>query len=105
MGEAVIVVRGPGRDAMGDPVAGTTRRRTVQGCLVALGSSAEAVAAGRDTIVSDYVIYMPPGADVGPTDQLVVRGVTCEVVGRPFPWVGMSGWEPGIEVRANVGTG
>lgn len=110
-GECVTVVRGPSSDKYGDPVAGATARVEYEDVGVAdgqaAGTFAEPVVSGHaGPLVSDYLLFFPPGADVLATDAVEVRGTECEVVGRPFEWVNpLTGRDFGVVVRANRGEG
>lgn len=61
---------------------------------------------GREPVDSDFTCSLPYGADVQPDDRVVVRGLTCEVEGRPFdhrcPFTGV---EEGRIVYASVREG
>ena len=68
--------------------------------------SEEPVEVGRTPVVTDFVLYRDDVADVLPGDRVIVRGVTCEVQGRPTTWRHpMTGWDAGFVVRANVWEG
>lgn len=41
------------------------------------------VAVGRDTVIADWVLFLPAGTDVLPSDRVEVDGATFEVVGLP----------------------
>lgn len=72
-------------------------------CGVADGGSIEPSQDARDSVASDFDVLAPYGADVTPADRLVVRGLTCEVVGRPFAWLNpLTGWTAGTLVRAKI---
>lgn len=77
----------------------------VDDVLVAPGGSTENPEVAREPVVSDFdLIFQPPLATV-PTaqDRVVVRGLVCEVVGRPFPWHWPTdGVEAGMVVRASI---
>lgn len=65
--------------------------------------TAEELEPGREAVVTDYALYRDAPADVLPGDRVVVRGHTCEVVGRPATWRSpLTGWEAGFVVRANI---
>lgn len=65
--------------------------------------SAEPLEVGRDAVVTDFVLYRQEPADILPGDRVVVRGFTCNVVGRPARWFHpMTGWDAGFVVRANI---
>lgn len=65
--------------------------------------SGEPLEDARQAVVTDFVLYRDESADVLPGDRVVVRGVTCNVVGRPATWRNpYTGWEAGFVVRANI---
>lgn len=59
--------------------------RTEQ-CLVALGGSTEPLLVDRDQVDSDFDLIFPDGIDPAITAQnrVKVRGLVCDVNGRPF---------------------
>lgn len=70
---------------------------------VADGGSIEPSEDARNAVHSDFDVILPAGSDVRATDRMVVRALTCEVVGRPFDWVNpFSGWAPGMVIRCKV---
>lgn len=76
---------------------------SLPGCAVADGGSVEPVEDARNAVLSDFDVIAPPGSDVLPTDRLIVRGLTCDVIGRPFDWRSpFTGWRPGMVVRVKV---
>jgi hypothetical protein len=78
----------------------------IEGCGVADGGSLEPLQDARNAVDSDFDVILPPGSDVLATDRLVVRGLVCEVAGRPFDWrQPMTGWQPGMIVRAKIREG
>jgi hypothetical protein len=61
---------------------------------------------GREPVDSDFTLYGPAGIDILPTDRLIIRGLTCNVVGRPFDWRSpFTGWQPGTVIRASIREG
>jgi hypothetical protein len=61
---------------------------------------------GRDTVIIGLTVYLPDGASVSPTDRMLVRGDTWEVVGSPQPWQSpFTGWRPGVPVALSRVTG
>src|SRR5690606_41848307 len=65
--------------------------------------SVEPSEVARDAVVTDVVLYRDEPADITEGDRVVVRGLTCEVVGRPATWRHpFTGWTAGFVVRANV---
>ena len=72
-------------------------------CAVAQTATDDPRMVARDAVVSDFTVYAPEGADILPGDRLVIRSLTCEVVGRPFEWSNpFTGWTPGVVAKANV---
>lgn len=109
-GETVTIVRTTpgGTDPYGDPLPSTVERIPIVGCAVADGAaSSEPAMPGRTPVVSDFLVLPPAGSpQVLHTDQLEVRGLLCEVVGRPFEWRSpFTGRVFGSAVRANVAEG
>lgn len=110
-GETVTRQRGV---AVTDPYSGeatgtswtTPDELDIDGCGVADGGSLEPLENARNAVDSDFDVIMPSGSDVLATDRLVVRGLTCEVAGRPFDWSSpLTGWQPGMVVRAKIREG
>lgn len=88
-GETVTVVRaGLVDDGYGNPVPDWAAATSTpyEGCAVAQGTRGSEVLDDRNAVVSDLVVFMPPGADVAATDRLSVRARDYEVVGEPFDW-------------------
>lgn len=107
-GETVTVLRaGLADDGYGNQVRdwSTPVRIPCAGCAVAQGardSVTEILTGDRNVIISDLVVFMPPGADVVATDRLEVRGRVYEVVGEPFDWVSpFTGVAFGVPVYCN----
>lgn len=72
-------------------------------CGVYPSSSIEPLADDRNAIVSDFDIYTETTVDVVAGDRLEIRGLLCDVVGRPnFPHHPMTGWDPGGVIRAKI---
>jgi hypothetical protein len=40
----------------------------------------------RDTVIVGWTVYDPNGTDWHTTDQVKIRGVTCEITGEPGDW-------------------
>ncbi|HKY57665.1 MAG TPA: hypothetical protein VJL80_06480 [Aeromicrobium sp.] len=79
---------------------------TIPNVGVALSSTADPLIDAREAVDSDYTLFMETGSDVLPDDRLVIRGIACEVVGRPFDWSNpFTGWEAGMVVQAKVREG
>lgn len=67
-------------------VYGTTPTHSITGCLFDPGGSSE-VRDGRTAVTTTPTLYLPPGADLAATDQVVVRGDLFEVAGKPAVWI------------------
>lgn len=73
---------------------------------VASGGSTEPLEAGRNAVDSDFDLFFPADAEVSSDNRVVVRGLTCDVVGRPFLWRNpFTGWTPGLVVNAKIREG
>lgn len=108
-GETVTRLRAPlVEDRFNDEVPDWDHAVSVDiaGWGVSQDATSEAFETGRDATVSDFTLYRQESADVLPTDRLVIRGKTCEVVGDPFTWRSpFTGWQPGQVIKANVKEG
>lgn len=107
-GETVTRLRGT---AVTDPYSGeatgvdwtTPLTLSIPRCGVADGGSLEPTQDARNAVESDFDVIAPYGVDVLPADRVVVRGLTCAVVGRPFDWRNpFTGWEPGTVIKAKI---
>lgn len=80
----------------------------VPNVLVGDGGSTEPLAADRNAVDSDFDLIFQPPITVTPTpqDRIVVRGLVCDVVGRPFlqMW-GSSPGEAGMVVKVKIREG
>ncbi|WP_213452889.1 DUF4082 domain-containing protein [Rhizomonospora bruguierae] len=113
-GETVTIVRSApsGVDPYGDPLPSTVERIPIGRCIVADGATSSAAGLepatyGRDPIVTDYLVLPPADAPaVLHTDQVEIRGLLCDVVGRPFFWRNaLTGTAFGSQFRANAAEG
>lgn len=78
----------------------------VPGVGVAQGGSIESPEVARESVESDFDLIFPPDAVVAAANRVVVRGLVCEVAGRPFLWRNpFTGWTPGLVVRAKIKEG
>jgi hypothetical protein len=107
-GETIVRQRGT---AQTDPYSGEASGvdwsdpavADIEGCAVADGGSLEPLQDARNSVESDFDILAPFGSDVLASDRVVVRGLVCEVQGRPFDWRHpMTGWEPGMVIKARI---
>ena len=78
----------------------------IPGCGVASTGSTEPLDVARNAVDSDFDVFMPAGSDVTAQDRLRIRGLVCDVAGRPFAWQSpFTGWAPGVVVQAKVREG
>lgn len=76
---------------------------SIPGCAVATGGTFEPSQDARNAVVSDFDILDPSNSDVTAVDRVSVRGLVCEIVGRPFAWRSpFTGWAPGTVIRCSV---
>lgn len=75
-------------------------------CAVDDSKTRETNDANRNAVVTDFVVWPDNQYDVTAADRLVVRGLTCTIVGRPStPHNPFTGDEPGMEIFANIWEG
>jgi head-tail adaptor len=75
-------------------------------CAVDDSKTRETNDTNRNAVVTDFVIWPDAQYDITATDRLVIRGLACEIVGRPStPRNPFTGAEPGMEIFANVWEG
>lgn len=110
-GETVTRQRGT---AIIDPYSGETTGISwatpsllaIPGCGIASGGSLEPLQDARNAVDSDYDVIAPYGSDILAGDRVVIRGLTCDVAGRPFDWRSpFTGWAPGTLVQAKIREG
>lgn len=103
-GTTVTVRRPGGEDQYGDPLPST--EHTVAGCALAPRTSTELTDL-RDTVIRGYTLYGPYGADIQPTDQIVLNDDTVwQVEGDVGRWASpYTGSRPGLEVALSRVTG
>lgn len=78
----------------------------VTGVAVADGGSSEPLQDARNSVEADYDLFFPADAAVTRFNRLLIRGVVCDVVGRPFVWRSpFTGWTPGLVVQAKMREG
>ena len=110
-GETVTVVSaGPRYDSYSDSTSyddwDHPTSVDIPGVAVAPGGSSEPTEAAREAVESDFDLYFPPDAAVNSSDRVTVRGLTCDVVGRPFAYRSpFTGWAPGLVVKAKIKEG
>jgi hypothetical protein len=73
----------------------------IGGCAVAPRHSGEDTTDGRQGVIIGYTVYAPAGADVLPTDRLVIRGDTHDIDGLPGVWTSpFTATTEGVEIAA-----
>ena len=78
----------------------------IKGCAVYAGATSEPLMDARVPVDSDFTVLAPPGSDVTSSDRLVVRGLACDVNGRPFEWRSpFSGEDFGLAVGVKIREG
>ncbi|HEY9370168.1 hypothetical protein [Streptomyces sp.] len=98
-GETVRVLRtgtSPGRDPRGHPLPGPDESFNLERCVVTPRAETPQVGGeqqqNRDTVIVGWTVYVPadqpPGArlPLRTTDQVMVRGVKCDITGEPGDW-------------------
>ncbi|MGW2048537.1 hypothetical protein ACWCPF_25645 [Streptomyces sp. NPDC001858] len=96
-GETVRIVRtgeSPGRGPRGQPLPGPDESFDLEGCAVTPRSETPQVGGteqqGRDTVIVGWTVNAPaaPAAKMPlrTTDEVVIRGVKCEITGEPGDW-------------------
>ena len=84
----------------------TTIDLAIPRCAVDDSKTRETFDTNRTAVVTDFVVWPDGQYDVTAKDRLVIRGLTCEIVGRPStPRNPFTGDEPGMEIYANVWEG
>ena len=112
-GESVTVLA-PGPSI--DPYSGETTyndwknpiSQVVGDVLVGSGGSIEDTTSTNNIVDSDFDLIFQPPVTVTPTsaNRIIVRGLTCNVVGRPFLWRWpTSGVEAGLVVKVQIREG
>ena len=78
----------------------------VDNVAVADGGSLEVNTNAQNIVDSDFDLIFPPDVTVTAAHRLIVRGLTCNVAGRPFLWSNpFTGWTPGLVVKAQIREG
>ena len=110
-GETVTVLTaGTKLDSFGHPVEDWANPTSVDvdNVLVGAGGSTEDRTNAANVVDSDFdLIFQPPiSTTPTPANRIVVRGLTCNVVGRPFRWVWpASSGDAGLVVKAQIREG
>lgn len=101
IGEPVGVIRPTtATDRYGDEtlIYGTDITFTIRRCAFDPGGSNEDLD-GRTAVITRPTLYLPPVADIRPTDRLVIRGRTYDVSGAAAVWTNpYSGVTAGVVV-------
>lgn len=88
MQEPMLIVHPVARDQWGDPLPGTGTSTRITEAIYAPGASRE-LEVNANTVDADGTVYIDPAtAEVGPGDQIVIRGQVYEVAGKPRLWLG-----------------
>lgn len=78
----------------------------VSGVGVADGGSADVSQSARDAVDCDFDLFFPADVTVTAEQRVSVRGLECDVVGRPFLWRNpFTGWAPGLVVKVKIREG
>lgn len=110
-GETVTVqTAGPNPDAYSDTTTyddwDNPTNVDVEDVAVADGGSTEPLEVASDAVDSDFDLYFPADATVTAENRVVVRGLVCDVAGRPFLWRNpFTGWTPGLVVKVKIREG
>ena len=82
--------------------------QTVDNVLVGSGGSTEDQTNANNIVDSDFDLIFQPPVTITPTsaNRIIVRGLTCNVVGRPFLWRWpASDGEAGLVVKVSIREG
>jgi hypothetical protein len=91
-GETVTRQRG---DGVTDPYSGEATELNwdspdeleIDGVAVAPGAFVESATPDRTRVDIDFTLCGPYEADIEPLDRVIVRGHTCEVIGKRQDWL------------------
>ncbi len=90
-----------GKDSHGNVKPGFGPDRAVDNCGVdPNGASSEPNQRNRALRIDEYLIFGPADIELGPRDEVTVRGVRCTVEGDPNAGRArniFSGWSPGCQ--------
>lgn len=104
--DATLVVDPYSGEPTGEQDWSTPTTRTVDQVAVADGGSLEPESVARNEVESDYDLMFPADDPITSASHVIVRGVTCDVVGRPFLWRSpFTGWTPGLVVKVKAREG
>lgn len=76
-----------GEDSQGNEVEGFGSGHQLGIYAFDPGGRSEPSESGRDAVVTEPTIYLPPGSPFAPHDECMVRGRRYAVVGEPADWV------------------
>ena len=98
-GEKLRVLRtgtSPGRGPRGQPLPGPDESFDLERCVVTPRQETPQVGGeqqqSRDTVIVGWTVYVPADQPSGArlplrtTDQVMVRGVKCQITGEPGDW-------------------
>ena len=84
----------------------TPSQLSIPRCAVDDSKTRETNDTNRNAVVTDFVVWPDDQYDVTAADRLIIRGLVCEIVGRPSTPVNpFTGDQPGMELFANVWEG
>ena len=79
-----VITPSVGRDELGEPIVGEARREEVGGVVVCPGPTSDLDATRPEGVRVAFSVFFPKGYGADRRGcSVVVRGVTCEVVGWP----------------------
>ncbi|QAB17482.1 hypothetical protein Leucomu_05700 [Leucobacter muris] len=79
--------QGGGEDSQGNEIEGFGPGQQLGIYAFDPGGRSESSEPGRDAVVTEPTIYLPPGSPFAPHDECVVRGKRYAVEGEPADWV------------------
>jgi hypothetical protein len=90
-GHTITVIQPTAKDPLGDYEPGAGVEATIEGCYVQSKGSINSRYSReqtdlRDTVITEVIVYAPPGADIRPTSRIVFQGVRYQVEGEPAAW-------------------
>jgi len=84
----------------------STATERIESCAVAPGGSTELSQIARDAVDSDFDLIFDHDPGITAQDRVRVRGLVCEVSGRPFEWRSpFTGWNAGTVVQVKIREG
>jgi head-tail adaptor len=83
-----------------------TAELAIPRCAVDPSKTRETFDTNRNAVVTDFAVWTDDVYDITAADRLVIRGLKCQIVGRPAIWTNpFNGETPGMEIFANVWEG